>query len=664
MSDPTPETAPRASSFAGASRVVTNAAAAFGWEAPTTVQAAALPALAEGRDVVVVAGPARGRTGAWLLPLVDAVEPGAGLSALVLVPDAARARALANALAAAREGLVALSIDAESELAKAVARLERGVDVVVGTAARVMELHSRGALDIAVAGWIVVDRADDALDGAGLSDVEWVLGRGRSPRRTVLVTAALATPHRRLIKKYMADPVEVSQDALPDAPAALAVALTRGRALREAVTAWVGERSGAPTVVWTRSRTRAEALSTWLRGAGFRAEALHTGLAVRARQSVAARFRRGELEVVVVTDVAGRDADLGSPGRSISVGLPAEPGDLLARSPLADAPATAEMILQEHEQVGLDALSEAWGIAPGSLHLPAVARPVAPGAAVAARTGEAQSKPTAPSRRAPGESTVRLYIGGGGLLGANARDIVRELMRRGGVDERAIGFVEVLGRSSFVDLTTQAARQVLDRVRFIVLGGEEVPVSVARPRREKTDGPGGPPGNRGPGRERSDRPLREGGGGPPRRGFSDRPPREGGGGRPERGFRTGHPGRRRQRAPRAAASPAVPGAMPGRAHAARGRAAGPRRVDSPTVPGGPARWRPRPWLRRPSGARQGPRARRRRRRRQGRRRALSSPGAVRGVRGCWLRRPRPSRPRSADRASASRGARRPRRGRR
>jgi hypothetical protein len=534
--------ATRPAEFKG-SRALVGAAEAFGWEAPTGLQAAVHEAFGSGQDVVVVAGPARGRTGAWLLPLVDALTPGEPLGAMVLVPDAARARALAAAAAVARDGLVALSVDAESDLAKAVRRLERGVDVVIGTVARVRELHSRGALDLGQASYVVIDRADESLDADGLSDMEWVLSHGKEGRRTVLVSGTIGAPHRRLIKKHLAGSLEVSADDLPPAPAGVSVAWTRGRALHEAVGAWVTESATQPTLIWTRARGRAVELSSWLRGAGFRADVLHSGLAARARTNVAARFRRGECEVLIATDAAARGVDLGSPARSVSVGLPAEPTDFASRDLHESG---LEFILEESERSGFDALTAAWNLETRSLGLPAMARPVAPGAAVAARAGAADAKPTAPARKAPGESTVRLYIGGGALMGATARDILRELTRRGGVDERAIGFVEVLGRASFVDLSTQAAQQVLDRVRFLELCGEQVPISVARPKREKNDG-GGPP-NRGrsgddrpPRRDFSERPPRDGGGGPPRRGFSDRPPGERGDGPPPRGFsdRTG-----------------------------------------------------------------------------------------------------------------------------
>lgn len=534
----------RAAEFSG-SRALIGAAEAFGWEAPTRLQAAVHEALASGRDVVVVAGPARGRTGSWLLPLVDAVTPGEPLGAMVLVPDAARARALAAALAVARDGLVALSVDAESDLAKTVRRLERGVDVVVGTVSRVRELHSRGALDLGLASFVVVDRADESLDADGLSDMEWVLSHGREGRRTVLVSGTIAAPHRRLIKRHLADSVEVGADDLPPPPKGVGVAWTRGRALHEAVGAWVTESATQPTLIWARARARAVELSTWLRGAGFRADALHGGLTARARTNAAARFRRGDCDVLVVTDVAARGVDLGAPSRSVSVGLPAEVTDFASR----DLHETGlEFILEESERPAFEALTAAWNLEVRSLGLPAMARPVAPGAAVAARAGAADANPTAPARKAPGESTVRLYIGGGALMGATARDILRELTRRGGVDERAIGFVEVLGRASFVDLSTQAAQQVLDRTRFLELCGEQVPVSVARPKRDKQEGDGPPnrgrggTGDRPPRRDFSERPPRDAGGGPPRRGPSDRPPGGRGDGPPPRGFSDRSPG--------------------------------------------------------------------------------------------------------------------------
>lgn len=510
----------RPGEFSG-SKVQVAAAVAFGWEAPTGIQAAAHEALAGGHDLVVVAGPARGRTGTWLLPLAAAATPGEGLSALVLVPDAERARALAAAVATAGEGVVALSVDAESDLAKTVWRLERGVDVVVGTVARVRELHSRGALDVGAAGFMVIDRADAPLDTDALSDMEWALAHGKAGRRTVLVMGEIGAPHRRLIKKYLTNSVEVSGLDLPAPPAGVGVAWARGRALREAVVAWVAAPGAGPTLVWTRSQTGATGLAAWLRGAGFRAEALHAGMAARARTGLAARFRRGEVEVLVATDAGARAADLGTPARAVSVGLPAEPCDFAGR---ALGEVGLEFILEDSERAGFEALTAAWGLEPRSLGLPAMARPVAPGEAVAARAGAAaQAKATAPARKAPGESTVRLYIGGGAQMGATARDVLRELTRRGGIDERAIGFVEVLGRSSFVEVSTQAARQVLDRTRFLVLSGEEVPLSVARPRRPTGEGGAGRP------------PGREGGGRPPRRDFAERPPRAGGEGPPRRG---------------------------------------------------------------------------------------------------------------------------------
>ena len=283
-----------------------------------------------------------GKTAAFGLPLVAALAATAPLPtrdarALVLAPT----RELALQVAAtfkllARDApwpLRVLAVIGGEPVGDQIAGLQAGVDIVVATPGRLLDLLAQGAIALAGVRFLVLDEADRLLDADFAAELDGLLAALPARRQTLLFSATLPPAVLRLRDRVLRDPVDVRIDAAPLPVAAIVqrvfeVDAHRRRALLQHLLAQ--ERWGQ-VLVFVATQTGAENLATKLRAARFKAAALHGGLTQDERVAVLRRFKNGAVAVLVATDLAARGIDVPLLGAVVNFDLPRSPRDYLHR---------------------------------------------------------------------------------------------------------------------------------------------------------------------------------------------------------------------------------------------------------------------------------------------------------------------------------------------
>ncbi len=316
------------------------AVTSMGFVTPTPIQAAAIPALLELRDVVGIAQTGTGKTAAFGLPMlaiVDAEE--SGVQALVLAPTRELAMQSAQAIedfASRTRGLVVVPVYGGSPYGPQISALKRGAQVVVGTPGRVIDLIEKGALDLSSVRMLVLDEADEMLRMGFAEDVETITSEVPEDRVTALFSATMPATIERIAQTHLTDPVKVAVseesstvDTIYQTYAVVPYkhkigALSRVLATRAQHIAEGQEESDA-AIVFVRTRADVEEISLEMSARGFRAAGISGDVAQAERERMVERLRSGSLDVLIATDVAARGLDVERISLVVNFDVPREP---------------------------------------------------------------------------------------------------------------------------------------------------------------------------------------------------------------------------------------------------------------------------------------------------------------------------------------------------
>ena len=313
----------------------------LGYEEPTPIQRAAIPPLLAGRDLVGQAATGTGKTAAFALPILQRLGAG-GTSraprALVLVPTRELAMQVSEAMH--RYGLEmrtsVLPVYGGQPIVRQLRALERGVDIVVATPGRAIDLLARGALSLDKVETVVLDEADEMLDMGFAEDIEAILESTPSERQTVLFSATMPPRINAIASRHLRDPERIQLSPESSAPGGTARvrqnAYVVARAHKPAALGRVLdiEAPGA-ALVFCRTRDEVDHLTETLNGRGYRAEALHGGMNQETRDRVMGRLRNGTAELLVATDVAARGLDVEQLTHVVNYDVPPSPDTYVHR---------------------------------------------------------------------------------------------------------------------------------------------------------------------------------------------------------------------------------------------------------------------------------------------------------------------------------------------
>ena len=302
----------------------------MGYVTPTDIQREAIPVLLAGRDVVGVAQTGTGKTAAFGLPLLDAVDAREPVvQALVLAPTRELALQSADAIAdmAHRSrGLDVVAVYGGAPYGPQIGALRDGAQVVVGTPGRIIDLIDKGALVLDDVTYFVLDEADEMLRMGFAEDVETIAASLPEERRTSLFSATMPPAIQRVARQHLTDPVqiEVSPQASTVDTVHQTYAVVPFRHKIGAVSRVLAVTDAQAAIVFVRTKSTAEDVAIELAGRGIQAAAISGDVPQRERERLVERLRAGTLDVLVATDVAARGLDVDRIGLVVNFDVPRE----------------------------------------------------------------------------------------------------------------------------------------------------------------------------------------------------------------------------------------------------------------------------------------------------------------------------------------------------
>ncbi len=301
-----------------------------GYVTPSPIQAGIIPVMLTGRDVIGQAQTGTGKTAAFSLPILHNIEPGLGhVQSLVLVPTRELAMQVANAMFeyGRHRSIQVLPVYGGQSYTRQTGRLKKGVDVVVGTPGRLLDLIKQKALDLRHTKTVVLDEADEMLSMGFIEDIESILKETPSERQTALFSATLPTAIRRLADRYMTNPqsVTIQKEQVTVALIEQRYYLMNQVDKLSALTRLFEIEPITSALIFARTRLGTGELANELARRGFPAEALSGDLSQEARERVLNRFRQNQIKVLVATDVAARGLDIDDISHVFNYDLPDDP---------------------------------------------------------------------------------------------------------------------------------------------------------------------------------------------------------------------------------------------------------------------------------------------------------------------------------------------------
>jgi len=318
MSSPSSDSQPAAVGFAalGLHPELLRALSDVGYESPSPIQAATIPPLLEGRDVLGQAQTGTGKTAAFALPILSRIDLKPGKpQALILAPTRELAIQVAEAFqryATYMPGLQVLPIYGGQSYGPQLHSLKRGVQIVVGTPGRVIDHLDRGTLDLSELKFLVLDEADEMLRMGFIDDVEKVLEATPPTRQVALFSATMPAPIRKIAQQHLKDPVEVTIKAATTTAANIRQRywFVSGMHKLDAMTRILEAEPFDAMIIFARTKSATEELAEKLQARGLAAAAINGDIAQAQRERVIQQLKDGKLDILVATDVAARGLDV------------------------------------------------------------------------------------------------------------------------------------------------------------------------------------------------------------------------------------------------------------------------------------------------------------------------------------------------------------------
>jgi ATP-dependent RNA helicase DeaD len=290
--------------------------AEVGYETPSPIQAATIPPLLGGRDVLGQAQTGTGKTAAFALPILSRLDLSKSKpQALVLAPTRELAIQVAEAFqryAANLPGFHVLPIYGGQSYGPQLSGLKRGVHVIVGTPGRVIDHLERGSLDLSQLTTLVLDEADEMLRMGFIDDVEAVLNKTPPKRQVALFSATMPAPIRRIAQTYLRDPVEIAIKSKTTTATNIRQRYwyVSGMQKLDALTRILEAEPFEAMLVFMRTKQATEEIAQKLQARGFAASAINGDMVQAQRERTIQQLKDGQLDILVATDVAARGLDV------------------------------------------------------------------------------------------------------------------------------------------------------------------------------------------------------------------------------------------------------------------------------------------------------------------------------------------------------------------
>ncbi len=321
-----------ASSFAalGLSEPTLKAIAELGYEEPTPIQAQTIRTMSEGEDVIAQAQTGTGKTAAFALPIIEKLDPKLRApQALILTPTRELAVQVAEAFQSYTkyQKISILPVYGGQPIDRQLRVLERGVQIVVGTPGRILDHIRRKTVRFDGVRTVVLDEADEMLNMGFIEDIEAILKETPENRQTALFSATMPAPIANLAKRYMHDAQRITVAAEQvTVPQIRQIYYEVGKRDKfEMLTRILDYEVPTSAIIFCRTKLEVDNIGQRLTARAYAAETLHGDMNQANRDRVMGRFRSGQTELLIATDVAARGLDVEQVSHVINYDLPLEP---------------------------------------------------------------------------------------------------------------------------------------------------------------------------------------------------------------------------------------------------------------------------------------------------------------------------------------------------
>jgi ATP-dependent RNA helicase DeaD len=315
---------------------VLRAVADSGYERPTPIQEQTIPLLLAGKDVLGQAQTGTGKTAAFSLPMLTRFDiPSPHIVGLVLTPTRELATQVSNAIFHYGQylGVRVLPIYGGQSYERQHRRLEKGVDVVVATPGRLIDLMNQRVIDLSRVQYLVLDEADEMLKMGFIEDVETIIRALPAQRQTALFSATLPEEIRRIARSYMNDPqqVTIAKQTMTVPTIEQRYYLVHPDSKIPALSRLLETEDMQSALIFTRTRADSAELADALVKRGYLADSISGDLSQDAREAVLRRFRNGDLPILVATDVVARGVDIPAVSHVFNFDMPQDDEDYVHR---------------------------------------------------------------------------------------------------------------------------------------------------------------------------------------------------------------------------------------------------------------------------------------------------------------------------------------------
>ncbi|ODT10042.1 MAG: ATP-dependent RNA helicase [Microbacterium sp. SCN 70-18] len=314
----------------GLGEAVLEALRGVGYETPSAIQAATIPPLLAGRDVVGLAQTGTGKTAAFALPVIDRLDLTQKTpQALVLAPTRELALQVCEAFekyASHLDGVHVLPVYGGQGYGVQLSALRRGVHIVVGTPGRIIDHLEKGTLDLSELRYLVLDEADEMLKMGFAEDVETILADTPKTKQVALFSATMPASIRRMSQQYLNDPAEITVKTKTTTSATISqrYLMVSWQQKMDALTRILEVENFDGMIVFGRTRSVTEEIAEKLRARGYSAAAINGDVAQPVREKTVNQLKSGALDVLVATDVAARGLDVERISHVVNFDIPTD----------------------------------------------------------------------------------------------------------------------------------------------------------------------------------------------------------------------------------------------------------------------------------------------------------------------------------------------------
>jgi superfamily II DNA/RNA helicase len=310
-----------------------------GYDTPTPIQAAAIPQVQMMRDIIAIAQTGTGKTASFVLPMIDVLANGRARArmprSLILEPT----RELAAQVAENFEKYgkyhklsMALLIGGV-QMGDQVKALEKGVDVLIATPGRLMDLFERGKILLTGCEMLVIDEADRMLDMGFIPDIEHICTKLPATRQTLLFSATMPPPIKKLADRFLSNPkyIEVARPATANTNIEQFLVEVAPAKKRDVLRDLIRSEKVSNAIIFCNRKTTVRDLNTALQRAGLRSGEIHGDIDQASRQKQLEAFKNGDIDLLVASDVAARGLDVKGVSHVFNFDAPWHPDDYIHR---------------------------------------------------------------------------------------------------------------------------------------------------------------------------------------------------------------------------------------------------------------------------------------------------------------------------------------------